>query len=95
MDELPDPLLDELPEPLTADEQKAIRRAFDKLTDSEQRLLRHRFVSGLGNVEIARLDLSGIPEEHVRVYVNRAAAKHDRLDGPPRLRGARPSMVGH
>jgi RNA polymerase sigma factor (sigma-70 family) len=64
-------------EPLSGDEARALRRALGRLTKEEQRLLYLRYVLGYRNVEIAREGLAGreLPEEHVRVYVNRAAKR--------------------
>jgi RNA polymerase sigma factor (sigma-70 family) len=67
----------EEPEPLTRAEERAIRRALGRLTNTEQWLLRLRYVYGFRNVDIARQELAGrpLPEEHVRVYVNRATKR--------------------
>lgn len=55
---------------------EAVKRAMRRLTETERKLLNLRFVEGYGNVEIARGHLAGaIPEEHVRVYVSRAAKR--------------------
>jgi RNA polymerase sigma factor (sigma-70 family) len=65
------------PEPLTRMEERAIRQALRRLSNTEQWLLRLRYVHGFRNVDIARQELAGrpLPEEHVRVYVNRAAER--------------------
>jgi RNA polymerase sigma factor (sigma-70 family) len=67
----------EEPEPLTRIERRAIKRALGRLTKTEQLLLHLRYVHGFRNVDIARNELleRSIPEEHVRVYVNRAAKR--------------------
>jgi RNA polymerase sigma factor (sigma-70 family) len=66
----------DLPEPLTQREQQAFRRAWGRLTDTERKLLEWRFIHGLRHVEIARKQLSaGLPEEYVRIYVNRSARR--------------------
>lgn len=67
---------DDAPNPLSQVELRALEAAFSRLTDSEQTLLRLRYVLELGNVEIARTYLADkVPEEHVRVYVSRALAR--------------------
>jgi RNA polymerase sigma factor (sigma-70 family) len=65
------------PEPATRFEERAIKRALDRVTETEQWLLRLRYVHGFRNVDIARKGLleHPLPEEHVRVYVNRAAKR--------------------
>jgi RNA polymerase sigma factor (sigma-70 family) len=67
---------DEQPEPMSDAEHRALTHAFARLSVAEQRLLRLRYVFEFRNVEIARERLAGeIPEEHVRVYVNRALTR--------------------
>jgi RNA polymerase sigma factor (sigma-70 family) len=64
-----DPVVERLDE----DQRKALVSAWRRLSDTERELLRLRIVDGYGNVEIARGQLEGrIPEDHVRVYFNRA-----------------------
>jgi RNA polymerase sigma factor (sigma-70 family) len=62
-------------------ERDALRRAFRRLSEAERRLLWLRHVEEYKNVEIAREGLAGreLPEEHVRVYVNRAAQRLRKL----------------
>lgn len=61
------------PELLTEAERQALRRAFARLNDTQQALLRLRFISALPHREIARHVLGGQQSEaNVRVYVNRA-----------------------
>jgi RNA polymerase sigma factor (sigma-70 family) len=58
----------------------AMRRAFARLTRQEQELLFLRHVLGCRHVEIARHRLvDDLPEEHVRVYANRATRRLGRL----------------
>jgi RNA polymerase sigma factor (sigma-70 family) len=57
-------------------QEGALRRAFMRLNEQQQRLLFLRHVLGCRHAEIARHRLSeAVPEEHVRVYVNRATKK--------------------
>lgn len=66
----------EEPEPLTVFEKRALTRALGRLSETQQRLLHLRFTCELSHGEIARSTLAGdIREEHVRVYVNRAAKR--------------------
>jgi RNA polymerase sigma factor (sigma-70 family) len=61
-------------------EQLTMRRAFLRMNDLDQKLLFLRLVLSCRNVEIARHRLvRELPEEHVRVYVNRAAQKLRKL----------------
>ncbi len=72
--ELPDmrdPLSDDFPEPLTGRQERSLQAAWRRLTSTEQKLLRLRYVMGHSNREIADAVMPG-REEHVRVYVNRA-----------------------
>jgi DNA-directed RNA polymerase specialized sigma24 family protein len=63
------------PEPLTKHEREALLRAFARLTDTQQLLVRARFVAELRHSAIARDVLGGKQNEaNVRVYVNRAMA---------------------
>jgi RNA polymerase sigma factor (sigma-70 family) len=68
-------------EPLTGDEVRALRRALRRLKKEEQRILYLHYVLGYRYVEIARENLVGrvLPEEHVRVYGNRAAKRLGRF----------------
>jgi RNA polymerase sigma factor (sigma-70 family) len=57
-------------------QEGALRRAFMRLNEQQQRLLFLRHVLGCRHAEIARHRLSeAVPEDHVRVYVNRATKK--------------------
>jgi RNA polymerase sigma factor (sigma-70 family) len=69
------------PEPLLPHEIAALRSAWSRLNEPEQRLLHYRYLVGLEPVEIARRGLAGreIPAEHLRVYVNRAAGRMRRF----------------
>jgi RNA polymerase sigma factor (sigma-70 family) len=69
--------LDEPPEePLTPAESRALQRAFRGLTPTQRNLMWLRYVEGKSPTEISRSGVvPGIPEEHVRVYINRAALK--------------------
>jgi RNA polymerase sigma factor (sigma-70 family) len=69
------------PAPLPGGEEAAIRRAFRRLSVTEQRLLWLHYVLGVPHVEIARRGLlePPLPEEHLRVYVNRAAKRLHRF----------------
>jgi RNA polymerase sigma factor (sigma-70 family) len=63
-------------EPLSVREQLAMRRAFRGLPDAQRRLLWLRHVEGWLPSEIARLELvQNIPEDHIRVYINRSSRK--------------------
>jgi RNA polymerase sigma factor (sigma-70 family) len=81
----------ELGSTLEAAEAGAIRRAFAAMSRQEQELLFLRHVLGCRHVEIARHRLAGeLPEEHVRVYTNRATKRlerryQDELAAPTRL----------
>jgi RNA polymerase sigma factor (sigma-70 family) len=57
-------------------EAAAVRRAFRTLKPTERELLWRRYVEGWTPSEMSRAGFAkGVPEEHVRVYVNRAAKK--------------------
>jgi RNA polymerase sigma factor (sigma-70 family) len=57
-------------------ERAAVRSAFRTLKPAERELLWWRYVEGKTPTEISRSGLArGIPEDHVKVYVNRAAKK--------------------
>lgn len=61
------------PEPLTVQESQALQRAFTRLNDTQQLLVRARFIAELPYAVIARDVLGGKQSEaNVRVYVNRA-----------------------
>jgi RNA polymerase sigma-70 factor (ECF subfamily) len=63
------------PEPLTKPEREALLRAFAHLTETQQLLVRWRFIAELPHGAIARDVLGGKQsEDNVRVYVNRAMA---------------------
>lgn len=67
---------DDVPEPRTQREQRALQTGWKRLSETEQEFLKLRFIEGYEPVEIARRFLGGrIPEEHVRVYVNRAVQR--------------------
>jgi DNA-directed RNA polymerase specialized sigma24 family protein len=60
-------------EPLGDQESQALERAFARLKDTQQLLVRARFLAELRHGEIARDVLDGKQSEaNVRVYVNRA-----------------------
>jgi RNA polymerase sigma-70 factor (ECF subfamily) len=62
--------------PLTTHERDALREAFKKLNETQRRLLWERFVFEREPAEIARQpEFVGVPADHIRVYVNRAAAR--------------------
>jgi RNA polymerase sigma factor (sigma-70 family) len=63
------------PERLTEAQRRAHLHAFTRLTETQQLLVRARYVSGLRHSEIANDVLAGSQSEaNVRVYVNRAMA---------------------
>jgi RNA polymerase sigma factor (sigma-70 family) len=56
-------------------ETRAVRRAFARLTETQRRLLWLTAIEGYRPSELATEGFVDLPAEHVRVYVNRAAAK--------------------
>jgi RNA polymerase sigma factor (sigma-70 family) len=71
----------EEPHFLTGPEERALKSALARLSSTEQRLLRLRYVLEFEPVEIARLGLIDreIPETYIRVYINRAARRLRKL----------------
>jgi RNA polymerase sigma factor (sigma-70 family) len=67
-----DPALDSV---LTGPEVRAVRRAFGRLTETQRRLLWLTAIEGYKPAELAQQGFVDLPADHVRVYVNRAAAK--------------------
>jgi RNA polymerase sigma factor (sigma-70 family) len=69
----------------------AIRRAYLRLNHQQQKLLFLKHVLGCRHTEIARHRLAGeLPEEHVRVYVNRASERLRDLYAQELASGAQP-----
>lgn len=78
--ELPDAAAEYEVMPLAERERRALRRAFRALTATQQRLLLLRYVEEYMPSEMSRLSLiEDIPESHIKVYINRAAAMLERL----------------
>src|SRR5262249_45434643 len=60
---------------ISRSETQAVKRAFGRLTETQRRLLWLTAVEGYKPVELAQQGFVDLPADHVRVYVNRAAAK--------------------
>jgi len=62
-----------IPEPLTRSQRQAVRRAFRRLNETQQKLVLLNSVAGLSPAEIVTSGkIPGCPVEHIRVYLNRA-----------------------
>ena len=69
-----------LEDPLSRAEVEALQRAYQSLNPTQRRLLWERYVVGREPAKIARLEeFREVPPAHIRVYINRAAARLKQL----------------